>query len=200
MEFKKILKILWKDKGLIFGTTVLAVVSSLFFSLIQPAKYQIHLDIETKRINRPQTQDFQYDDYYAIQAASLVTDTINSWFRNESIARKIMTEAGFSVEKLPSLQKFVRSRKLSPQNLEIRISSDSKKTSMKLANIIKEMVAVRVARLNIDEEGQPTFKALINQGPVSIKRIELIQALGAGFIGGLFLGIFLALVFYYFKK
>jgi len=199
MLLKQILRIFWREKALILGVTVLVTVVTLFLSLFQPPKFEVYLDIEVKRINRMTTPDYQYDEYYAIQSADLVSNTILSWFESKNFANTILTEAGFDQNDLPRFGRFIMVKKLSPQNLEVKITTDTGKTGTKLAKIIEEEVSSRILDLNLNDEGNPTFKTDVNIGLPEQIWINIPYALLAGLFGGLLLGAFLALVFHYFR-
>ncbi|MDD5627381.1 MAG: Wzz/FepE/Etk N-terminal domain-containing protein [Patescibacteria group bacterium] len=200
MDFKKFLQILWHEKSIIAGVIILVMVVTLFFGLFQPPVYRTYLDVEVKRANRPPAQDYQYDEYYAIQAANLVTDTIQSWLRNKNFSRQVFIEAGFSEDQYGEWNNFIASRKLSSQNLELKITADNKKTALQLAKIIKTVIESRVARLNLDPEGQSAFIADIQVGSVEQEMVNFLFLFLASAGGGLLLGVFLALVFFYWEK
>ncbi len=200
MTLKQFLKILWQEKALILGVTVLVAVVTLFFALFQPPKFEVYLDVEVKRINQAATPDYQYDQYYVIQSSDLINNTINSWFESKNFAKKILLEARFDQNDLPRLSRFLKVRKLSSQNLEIKITANTQKTAIGLGKIIKEEIQSRVVSLNLNEENEPVFRADINIGSPEQVWISILYSLLTGFFGGLFLGIFLALISCYFKK
>lgn len=200
MDLKKFLQILWREKSIIAGVIVLVMVVTLFFGLFQPPVYRVYLDVEVKRVNRPPTQDYQYDEYYVIQAANLVTDTIQSWLKGKNFSQQVFVEAGFSEDQYGGWDNFLKSRKLSSQNLELKITADNKKTALQLAKIIKAAIENRVARLNLNPEGQSTFTADIHVGSVEQEIVNFLFLLLASAGGGLLLGVFLALVFFYWEK
>lgn len=200
MDFKRFLQILWREKSIIAGVIILVMVVTLFFGLFQPPVYWTYLNIEVKRVNRPPAQDYQYDEYYAIQAANLVTDTIQSWLRSKNFSRQVFIEAGFSENQYGEWNNFIASRKLSSQNLELKITADNKKTALQLAKIIKTAIESRVARLNLNSEGQSAFIADIQVGSVEQEMVNFLFLFLASAGGGLLLGIFLALVFFYWEK
>lgn len=200
MDFKRFLQILWREKSIVAGVIVLVMVVTLFFGLFQPPVYRTYLNVEVKRVNRPPAQDYQYDEYYAIQAANLVTDTIQSWLRSKNFSRQVFIEAGFSEDQYGEWNNFIASRKLSSQNLELKITADNKKTALQLAKIIKTAIESRVARLNLNSEGQSAFIADIQVGSVEQEMVNFLFLLLASAGGGLLLGIFLALVFFYWEK
>ncbi|MFA4881048.1 MAG: Wzz/FepE/Etk N-terminal domain-containing protein [Candidatus Doudnabacteria bacterium] len=200
MDLKRFLQILWREKSIVAGVIVLVMVITLFFGLFQPPVYRTYLDVEVKRVNQPPAQDYQYDEYYAIQAANLVTDTIQSWLRSKNFSRQVFIEAGFSENQYGEWNNFLTSRKLSSQNLELKITADNKKTALQLAKIIKAAIESRVARLNLNPEGQSAFIADIQVGSVEQEMVNFLLLLLASAGGGLLLGIFLALVLFYWEK
>ncbi len=200
MEAKKMIKIFWKDKTVILGTVLLFVVISLFFALLQPLKYVTYLDLEVQKVNQAATSDYQYDEYYAIQSANLVTETINSWFRNRNFERQILTQADFDANNLPALRQFVETRKLAAQNLEIKIISESKKTTQSLRDVLQEVIVERVEKLSVNSSGEPNFQAVITTGPLEMVRPPFLYVGLTSMVAGFLLGIFFVLLFYYFKK
>lgn len=200
MEAKRMIKILWKDKTVILGMVLLFVVVSLFFAVLQPPKYATYLDIEVQRINKVPSSDYQYDEYYAIQSANLISETINSWFRNRNFSRQVLTEANFDENNLPALNQFVQIRKFAAQNLEIKIVSDSKKITLLLRDVLQDVIGERVAKLSVNPEGEPSFKAIISTGQLEIIRAPFLYIGLTSLVAGFLLGVFLVLLFYYFKK
>ncbi len=200
MNLKNFFLVLWKEKSIITGVIILVTVVTLFLGLFKAPSFQTYLNVEVKRVNRPSTEDYQYDEYYAIQAANLVTDTVQSWLKGKSFGGESLAKADFDAKQYEQWDSFLKSRKLSFQNLELEITTNDRKTTSQLAKIVKTTIESRVANLNLNSEGQPAFKADIEVGPVEQKMVNFTFLFLASLCGGLLLGIFLALIFFYWEK
>jgi len=197
MSLKKFLRVLWREKSVVVGMTVLVTAMTVFWGLFRAPAYKVYLNLEVKRVNQPETKDYQYDQYYALQADNLVTDTVYSWTRSKNFKAAVLTEAGFSETGQKQGGDFLASRKLSSQNLELEITADNRKTVLSLAKILEDMLKNRVANLNQDSAGKPSFAVSIQESEVQVVFINLLFLSLVSFCGGIILGVFLALLFFY---
>jgi len=200
MSLKKFLRVLWREKSVVLGMMTLVTVISLFWGLFRAPAYKIYLNLEVKRTNQPETDDYQYDQYYALQADNLVTDTVYSWTRSKSFKAAVLAEAGFSEAGQKEGKNFLAGRKLSSQNLELEITADNRKTVLSLAKILDDTLKDRVENLNQNSAGKPSFTVSIQKSEVQIVLVNLFFLSAAAASSGIILGVFLALLFFYLEK
>lgn len=194
MNLKEFIAIILKSKSVILAVIILTIISVFFIKIIEPSKSVIYLDVEIKRINQPNTAEFQYDQYYAIQASSMVTDIVNNWFKNQNFQNEIMREIVFNNQTGQNLNNYVVSHKLSNQNLEIKVLTSNPETTNQIAKKISGVIQSRVKNLNFEVNNDPAFRADVQQTKAQKVSKNFIILFFASLVTGLILGIFLVLV------
>lgn len=170
---------------------IIGAVLAVAFALTRPTEFTASLAIGINRVHKQETQDYQYDGYYAIQASDLVSQTVVSWLQTPSILLEVYRAAGVSAEPstLTSLRARFRTRKYSPQNIVIEFREHDRATAEKVAVSLTEVLKERLGLLNRNEKGEALFE-LAGTAPVIIATKPnpvLLGVLGAltGFLVGL---------------
>lgn len=200
MNPKEFFSIILKERSIIFATILLVIISVFFIKIIEPSKSVVYLDIEIKKINKPNTIEYQFDQYYSIQAASMVTDIVNSWFKNKNFKTEIMKEIIFNREETQDLENYVSSRKLSNQNLEVKVTTNDPETSLQIAKKISEDIQAKVKNLSFETNNNPAFRADVAASKAQRMPKNFTILFFASLVTGLILGIFFALISYKYKK
>lgn len=204
MELKEYLKILGRHFGLILGIAILLALAALIFSITKPISYQAIGSLTiTPRSNVALKDVYQYDGYYALQASNLFGATVASWLANPDIVIEIFKKAGYSGEGLSSasLSKMIKTNQnLNSSLVTFQLNGNDENKVRKLALATIDVVKEKTSAVNRASEAKVNFEIVASE-PL-INKVMPQKALNTlvGFLGGLFLGGFLAFVIEYFKK
>ena len=95
MELFEYHRILRRFVAVVVGVTLLGSLAGFLASaFLQDVVYDTSISFAVNRTSRQETTDFQFDGYYAIQAADLFSKTIVSWFSTPSILLEMYRNAG----------------------------------------------------------------------------------------------------------
>lgn len=191
-----------KYRWFIIILTIVGLVTSLTYALLKPAYYDTSLSFAINRINRQETPDYQYDGYYAIQAADLFSQTVMSWLLTPSVLLEMYKKAGID-PKIASLETFTarfKTKQYSPQNIVVRYKERDYQTADKIAGAIVSVVEERAAAANQTVD-QKAFFEVVGAKPVIVKRSPVVwlHAL-LGFIAGFLLSSVLAYTIEYLRS
>lgn len=174
---------------LLCGAVVAVVVYAI--SATRKPKFAASLSITVDRASAQTTVEYQYDGYYAIQAADLFSQTLLSWFLTPSTLLSFYDEAGLDSH-ITSLNEIVsrfRARKFSAQNLVVQFADADRNTAERLGNAINTVVERNGEQLNVTASGDPLFD-IRTQTPVIVetRTNAPLNALLA-FVVSIFLGL-----------
>ncbi|MFH1048836.1 MAG: hypothetical protein V1732_04190 [Patescibacteria group bacterium] len=201
MELKEYIRIFKKEKNIISGTVLLVLILTLIFSGLKEVSCENDMLLLISRSGTQNTADYKYDGYYAVQASDIFADNASQWLASASIASEIYIRAKAESElrSLKDFSKIFKADKLSSQYVRVRYRSKDKETAIDLAHAITDVLQEKADLLSRSSTEQIGFKVIYSD-PLSIesKSDFLLNGILA-IIGGLFLGIFMALGKNYFN-
>lgn len=167
MELRDYIRVYWQQRWLILGLTVVATVTAVIVSLGQPTRSGVSESFAINRVNKESTPDYQYDGYYALQAADLFAQTVVSWFSTPSVLKDMYDQAKLDpgIESLNSLAARFKVKKYSAQNIVVRFSESTPARAATLAAAIKTVMEDRAASLNQSSDGKAIF-SIVGSQPV----------------------------------
>jgi len=201
MELKEYLKIIKKDFKIF-----LAVISAVFvvvfsYFLFRPNIYDTSITMNITRIGSQQSLDYQYDNFYRLQADEKFAETIVEWLKSPRIVadtfeRSDVKEKGYSQD---DFFQSLRGEKRSSQVIFISFSSPTENSAQKLSLSIKNLLSETTENLNKDQK-EDTWFGLVGEEPVVAKRrynypIIFLAAL----MGGVFLGFWIVMLRHYLR-
>lgn len=163
----------WGVMSLVIGALLGALIASF-----KPISYESSLSFSVNQINKQETQDYQFDGYYAIQASDLFSETIVSWFQTPSFLLEIYTRAGVDPQ-ITSLDGFTsrfKMKKFSSQNLVLKFTEATEEKAEKLSKSIIDHVEERAGELNQNADSKALFQ-VVGGNPVIVKK-ELTVSMG----------------------
>lgn len=191
-----------KYRIFIISITLIAIITAGVFTYLKPAEYDTSIAFSINRINKQETEDFQYDGYYAIQASDLFSQTVMSWMMTPSVLLEIYERAGIDPQ-ITSTENFTsrfKARKYSPQNVVIRYRERDEKTAQKIADAIIAIVEEK-ASAAVQTSDQKAFFEVVGSLPVIVERKPLLWLnLIVGLIGGLLVSVIAAYTIEYLKS
>lgn len=202
MSPKNYLKVISDYKVLVVVCVVLVGLLAFIFAWLTPKSYDAALTLSVHRINREKTEDFQYDNYYAIQAAELLCNTVVNWLATSDVALSIFDKADIApdVEGLAKLSRKFKARQLSSHAARVEFRYKDQEGANKLATSLINVVQDKVKNIEKTSKDEPSFGIQASSPIVMEHKIDPLLASVCGLVCGLFVGIGLAFLFEYFKK
>lgn len=194
MELDEYLRASFRHRWLILGTALLAAAAGFISVTLQPISYDTSVALTIHRVNQPNTGDFQYDGYYAMQASDFVAQTIVSWLGTPALVQQIYQAAGFdpSIRSIEEVGRRFQPKKLSAQSVAVRFTDESRTVAEKLAGAVSTTISDRVAQLDLTVDGKPSFKTEAASPVIVERQPKPWFAGGIGLIAGALAGWFIA--------
>lgn len=191
-----------KYRWLIIVITVVGVGSALIFSLVRPVYYDTSLAFSINRINLQETQDYQFDGYYAIQASDLFSQTVMSWLMTPSVLLEIYQKAEIDpqISSLEEISSRFKTKKYSPQNIVIRYKERDHQTADKIAQAISSVIQEKANLANQTSEQKALFE-VIGTNPVIVEKKPIIWLNSLiGLISGFIFSLIAAYLIEYLRR
>lgn len=193
---------LLKYKWFILALTLLAAVFSFIFAYLKPAVFDTSISFSINQINRQKTAQYQYDDYYAIQASDLFSQTVMSWFMTPSVLLEIYDKAGVDpqIKSINSFTSRFNIKKYSPQNIVVRFKERDNKTAEKISDSIISVISQKAAASNQDADNKSLFEVK-GAEPVIVQTKPLLWLYTLiGLVSGFILSLIIVNLILYFKE
>jgi capsular polysaccharide biosynthesis protein len=173
MEIKEYFQILRRNWILIVATIIVFCLVAFFVTEKQPYNYQSSSAIEIIRYQSQSQADvpyFQYNNYYANQAAAAVSDNIIGWLSSASTVAEIYQRAGYPLPaaSIRALSKtFTIQKKIGTSAvIDVSYSSKNQEQAITLIKTASEVVKERVEQQNKSDTSS-ILSVRVNE-PVSI--------------------------------
>lgn len=173
------------------GLTGLGALTAGLVVARQPVRYQASISFAVNRISRVASGEYQYDGYYAIQAADLLSQTVVSWFSTPSVLREVYERAGLTtpIESLSALPRRFKTRKYAAQNIVVTFRESTDERANKIAQAVTETMQNRASALNQTADEQALFE-IVGSKPVIVRQppavaLTVLAGASVGFLAGL---------------
>ncbi|MFA6512464.1 MAG: hypothetical protein WCV86_05075 [Patescibacteria group bacterium] len=187
--------------AMIIITVLGGLAGFLVSSIVQDVVYDTSISFAVNRISRQDTPDYQYDGYYAIQAADLFSQTIVSWFSTPSVLLEMYRNAGIEPE-ITSIDAFsnkFRTRKYSSQNIVLRFHEATRERAEQISQSIIETAQARVKELNKTSNQEALFDVVASEPVIVEKQPNVIFSTLLGLIAGFIIGMIVAIGLHYLR-
>lgn len=195
-------KIILKYKWFILAVTLLATIFSFVYAYFKPPIFDTSISFAINRINKQKTAEYQYDDYYAIQASDLFSQTVMSWFMTPSVLLEIYDQAGVDPQ-ITSIERFTsrfKTKKYSPQNIVVRFKERDKTSAEKISNSIISIISQKAAASNQDADKNTLFEVKGAKPVIVEKKLNIWLSGLIGLLGGLIISMIVSYLIEYFKE
>jgi len=202
MDLKEYYKIFKQNISVAIYTVTIFVIAAYIWSVKKSETYTASLLLNLTRTELQRNSDFRYDQFYRIEADDKFADTIKQWLKNPGVVAKVYNEAHINSEHktLRQLSKDFKVDKLSPEIVEVRLTTVSREDAEKISEAIGVVISEKIKLLNSDARDPNWFK-IIPSDPIILKNTQnLIINLSAAAAAGLFLGAIFAFVKHYLKE
>jgi len=202
MELKEYLKIVKKYITIVIILTLLVGTAAFLFSYFKPVSYEASVSFAVNRINAKETEDYQFDGYYAIQASDLVSQTVVTWFSTPSVVLEIYEKAKITpqYDSLEEFATFFNTKKYSAQNINVKFREKTREKAENIATATIEVIGSKVKALNKSSDSNSLFEAQASSPVVVETSANIWLNTVIGLVVGLILGLFLVYAIDYFKN
>lgn len=193
MSNKVFWAIIGKNILMIIVLIIIAMAAAWYFTTKKPVVYEantlliLHKKVDPKEITN---NFYQYDNYYAIQAAGLEADNLSVIITSPNVVTEIYKNANLEVPAVPfkTLAKDFRTKKVATINaLDIFIDSSNNEEAQKLVKSAAEVLKTKTdPKFNVEisepivKEVQPNLTLnLIVAGAIALI-VGLLFAFGRG--------------------
>lgn len=198
MEFKKYLQILKGGRRQIFLTTLTVTLLAFLTPQLLAQQYEINFSVYITKKTKKLSQEFEYDQYYALKAKEKLGKFIEEYLKNPAVKSKILTRAEISSNDyfLPLRRHFFQAYSLSSQEVQVNFKMKNPNKAEKVATeTLKKLNAIFKALFSNKDQTQYQLK----RSPVALTKSGFSPAFSSllGATGGIFLGIFIVLFRHY---
>jgi hypothetical protein len=164
-------------------------------------RYAVSESFAVNRVNQQTSVDYQYDGYYALQAADLFAQTVVSWFATPSVLREVYSNANLDPEitTVNSLPSRFRVKKYSAQNIVVRFSERDETRAKGLATSIRRVMEEKASRLNQTADGKALFEIVGTEPVIAPAKPSVWLWAGVALILSAGLALFIAALRYYLR-
>lgn len=169
---------------------LVAVLTTYIFTLKKSDVYEASASILVTKKLQSNTSDYQFDQYYAIQASSLYADTIANLFKDPTNIIDIYNKANLQLptDKTKSLPKLISTKRIPP--LTIVVSLTDKDQDVARALITRSMDFVRTTTNNwAREKVNSDFALTFNEPLISKANRNITTNTILGFLVGIVIGL-----------
>lgn len=161
MELRDSLAVFVRRKTLGIAVIALVVGGSYAWSYSRPTHYATSMSLAINRINKEQTAQYQYDGYYALQAADLFSQTVVSWLNTPSVLKAVFERAGIPMPKTVSgFSSIFKTKKYSAQNIVVAFTTSTSEDAAKLAAAISDEISAKTASVNRNADNKAIFEVI----------------------------------------
>lgn len=194
-ELSEYRQALGKILPVVIPLAVVGVVAGVGYSLAQPKGWQASTTLYVHRVNPSNLSSvYDYDGYYAQQAAQQYTDTVVGLLKTQDLASWAAQIASDSADPATILNG-VQVKKVAPQLVSLTVTRSTQNEARDELIALAQATAERSAALN-DQYGRTykvemvTGQPLLSESSANLSFNALLGLLGGGAIG---LGLALAL-------
>lgn len=170
-------------KPLILASILVAVITAIIVPRL-PRGVDVSTSLTVPVPERPVSDNYEYDGYYALQSTDLFSNTLTGWFKSSNFVSSVLERAGIkSAPSIRSLGHFFTTRKVSGQLVEVQFHAKTKQEGQKIVKAFSSVLAEQIASFN--EEGNKTLSFNVIVGEplyAEVARNAILRALVAGFV------------------
>ncbi len=202
MEFKSFIAIFYKQRKSFWVTVLVCVCLGALWQYAQKESVSSNLTLNITRAGSEQTTDYQYHDFYRLQADERFADTVVRWLGSPRMVSDIYANAqlspyGFGIQ---SLSHVLKAERLSSQMIQVTYRAKNESDAKNIAVSLIERVNKEADMLNQDQKESAWFIVIGDNPVVSEGRISMLFTLFISLALGILIGFWVVLWRQYFVK
>lgn len=201
MELREYIQLIKKYKIIFFATWLAVIALATGWAQSRPKSYDVSMAVEVARDDQEQTDDYQFDQYYRLEADNKFSDTVVQWLKDPAVVHVIYSDAGLALpsDDLQKLAKTFRVEKLSSNYIQVRYAVTDPQQAEKLWTSADKMLNARTGKLNHDEKNDNWFHLLLAKPLVAPAKVEMKVVVVMALIGGFLVALVTVLVKHYWQ-
>lgn len=193
MELREYLKIFKDNQKTFWIIVVLFLLGGVLFQLFRPESYKVFLMLNVARSGYQETDSYQYDDFYRLQADEKFAETVVRWIGSPNVKGEICRDIEPCSEK-------IRARRLSAQMIQIDYVSKDTTTGKAMTGSIVNVINKEATKLNKSNSSSTWFEVVGSKPVIKKNKIENKKAFLIILMLGVFFGFWGMLFMHYFNK
>jgi capsular polysaccharide biosynthesis protein len=200
MELKKIITIFQKHAKSFWLTVVVCVMLGFIWQYNQTDAVAVNMTLNITRLGADKTTDYQYHDFYRLQADERFADTVVRWLASPRIVSDIYTNIRLNDNELDSshISHAFKAERLSSQMIQVTYKAKNEVIAQKIARSVTDRINIETSTLNKDQQEASWFVVVGDAPVVQDARLSLSLVLTLALVSGIFLGFWSVLLRHYF--
>lgn len=199
MELRELWNLFRKEKNLYALILGVFLLLGVLWINLEPERFESNILItigRTENKNVSVATDYQYDNFYRLQADERFGDTLVRLLATPQVTQTIFEEAGLKNEAPEGV--YFTGRKLSAQIVEVTFVDRDQTKLMALAKSVPTALNRYTSELDTKEGSQGNwFRVIASEPVVSDARVDSKQVLVIMLFLGIFVGFFVILAKHY---
>lgn len=196
------IKVIKSAQGLFWGIWAMTIIIAMLWFVTRPKLYDVSVGISIGRKAVQQSDQYQYDQYYRVQADEKYADTIVQWLKDPYLVQAIFRQAEVAVPTggMRSFKAVFDAEKLAPEYINVSFRVERPEDAEKISKSLRSELNKKNAEINPEESDPEWFALVFGENIVRPYTISLVILLSAAAVGGLILAITAVLVRHYWKS
>lgn len=186
-ELKTLCKDLHRFRALFFVIVGSSVAIALIWWHMQSPRVAVTLTMNVTRSEAETTGEYQYHNFYRLQADERFADTVVRWLQSPNILNDIAVQS-------ESVPQNLKAERLSSQMLRVTYRTENTKSAQKVAQSIEDRVNAESNTLNTLAQEEAWFRVIGDTPFVQDARRSFLFVLATSLALGVFLGFWTVLI------
>jgi len=206
MEFKDIIAIFRSHARAFVVTVLVCVALGVLFRFVQKDFVVSNLTLNVTRTGAEETTDYQYHDFYRLQADERFADTVVRWLSSPRVVADIYSWISSDSQDAERLHmgderfRAFKAERLSSQMIQVTYKASGTTEARAIARSLIKQVNEEIATLNKDQQEASWFVVVGDEPVTSDGKISLTVTIAIALALGIFLAFWVVLVRHYFSS
>lgn len=200
MEYTHIIALFRKYIRTFWVTVAVCVALGALWQITQPNFVASNLTLNVTRLGSDKTTDYQYHDFYRLQADERFADTVVRWLQAPRIVVDIYAQVPDKAASSTVPPHTFKAERLSSQMIQVTYTARDTASAQNIAQAVVQCLNEEAGVLNKDQQESSWFVIVGDAPIVTDARVSLIAVVVAAFALGMFLGFWAVLWRHYFAK
>lgn len=202
MELKEYIHIIKKYSSLFFPIWAAVLLAAFGWYLLRPLAYDVSVSLEIARRSSEQTDAYQYDQYYRLQADDKFADSVTQWLKDPQIAQQIYKDSAVTLpaKSLRGLSGTFGAEKLASNYVQVHFQTARKDDGSKITRAMYEFLSQKTDKLNASAQSKDWFILIFNEPVILQHQTNLALVLAIAAVAGFLLGLFGVLLRHYWEE
>jgi hypothetical protein len=201
MELRRLTKIIGDYKTIWIGIMSLTLALGFLFFISQKQAYKVVLGLNVTRQGHAEAGDYQYGDYYRLQADEKFADTVSRWLADPRIVSDILQKSGETAEiSKKKLAGYFKPERLSSQYIRVGFDVSQKKSAEAISKSLTAVINGNTDELNKNQGQTDWFIVISGEPMVFPKSSDIFSVIFVSLAVGFIIAFWVVLIKYYWDK